>query len=331
MPKRPPHIPSKDNRPPAGRFRTYAPESLAKSYTELPSLEKWKADTQDGRVGGWANEPMMRTIDELIQGLKAAKNEAKLYLLGQLFFATTAWVNNYKMSKKTVMVDQHLSDRKAVLSMNLYAGKELARLLKCGLGNLASRLQRIYGVEMSPHGVSTDKARVQRRYLPAAQRKIRRVFFQAQRAYLFYQDAFHPLNKLTGKGYGCVLSMSNALYCGMLGSRALSYHSFFMGGRPVRCAGDMWFNQGRITKITNGSGHYKPVDTAVVKLLNYLRMHGIGPSTITVETFAFVDKDGEIVADTVNSSEVQGDVFLRDNGNWNAILKRARHQPQLRL
>ncbi len=97
----------------------------------------------------------------------------------------------------------------------------------------------------------------------------------------------------------------------------------------MRCADDIWFNQGRVTKITNGSGHYKPVDTAVVKLLNYLRMHGIDPSTITVETFAFVDKDGEIVADTVNSSEVQGDVFLRDNGNWNAILKRARHQLQL--
>ena len=326
-----PAVPSRVGRPPARYFRTYLPPSLAKSYSTLPSLTQWKADTNAGRVNGRANDPMLRAIDELISGLDSARDGVYLYLLGQLFFTTMTWINNYDKSKKTVYLDQHRADRSSVLSLNLFAGKELARTLNCGLGNVASRLRTIYGVEMSPHGVNTDTAKVQQRYLTDAKREEYRAFIISGRVYNFREtgQCFKPLRS-GSNGYGFALSMSKKLYVGTVGvGFFVKYHSCFMGGRSVQCAGTIWIENGRVTKIKNSSGHYKPVDTSMVKVLNHLRVNGIAPRTVTVETVAFINKKGVIVADERHSTEVRGDIFLRDNGNWEAILKRARHQPSI--
>lgn len=118
----------------------------------------------------------------------------------------------------------------------------------------------------------------------------------------------------TREGLGFVLSMSNELYVGVLEKFGLQYHSCFMAGRPVQCAGTMQLDHGVVTYVRNDSGHYKPVDQSMVKLLQYLRMNGMDLGRITVGQ----DRRG--------GAEVRGDLFMRDNGNWNAILARAPHQ-----
>jgi hypothetical protein len=62
----------------------------------------------------------------------------------------------------------------------------------------------------------------------------------------------------------------------------------------------------------------------MVKVLNYLRMNGLALSQITVEPVQF-KKVGKVVLGE-SADDVRGDVFMRNNGNWKAILARAKHQ-----
>ncbi len=219
--------------------------------------------------------------------------------------------------------------RLAVLSLNLFAGNELAGKLNCPLGGLAAKLQQLHGVEMSPHGVSLDTDAVRAKYLTAAKREAYRVFILSGRAchYRTMLKTFRPLQSDQVEGMGFALSMSNELYAGVIGGFAVKFHSFFMAGMPVQCAGHMWFHNGRVTRVRNSSGHYKPVDAALVKVLNHLRTYGMDLSQIVVEPVQFVQVGTNVLGQSQN--DIRGDVFVRQNGNWNAILTRAGHQAPL--
>jgi len=314
-----PDIPSRVGRPPAPGTRTGPPSSLARSYKSLPTLDQWRIDTAEGRVAGRANDPVLRSIDHIITELEFATDGAELYLLGQLFFNTMSWLNHYK--NDPVMV---ASSRKPILSLNLFASNNLARILECGVGDLAGHLQDLYGVEMSQHGIDTD-IKESPRYFDAAKREIYRTFVVYGRLHHYRsgQGAFVILDtgasSTEGRpGYGFVLSMSNELYIGNFGAMSKTYHSTFMAGRPIQCAGTLQIENGCVIYIKNDSGHYKPVDQSLVKVLLFLQMHGLDTGRITVASAAHQKGEKE--------QETTGEVFMQENGNWDAIEARAQHQ-----
>ncbi len=311
----PPPIPSKANRPSQSSSRR---PPLTRSYSGLPSVGQWHTDTRPGRVGMNANDPVLRTIDDLMGALRSAADGAELYLRGLLFFATMTWLNQYKRDPR-----MSAECRKPILSLNLFAANDLARVLNCSLRELASKLQDIYGVEMSEHGVNTDlKHDCKEEYLSNALRERYRLFILQGLAchYKKAERKFRPLVKgvFSGmrEGYGFVLSMSNVMYVGELESKVLSYHSYFMGGRSVQCAGTISFDNGKVVYLKNDSGHYKPCDPSLVKVLLYLRMNGVEMVRIKVAR-EFVDV------------HTRGDIFLMNHGNWDAIRARADHQTSL--
>lgn len=325
-----PPIPSKANRRPLQDLKRERFLRRNKSYAALPSPQQWEADTTPGRIGGRASDPMLRNIDGLVKGLQTARGGAYLYFAGQLFFSTMFWLNHYKHDPRTIE-----ACRQPILSLNLFAGNDLARVLGCPLTGLASKLQQIYGVNMSEHGVSTD-AKENPNYLSAAKREQYRVFVISGRAchYRKTLNRFKILNTTVAKGelegfndqrpgLGFVLSMSNELYAGLLGKMSLGYHSQFMGGRPVMCAGTMVFDHGRVTYVKNDSGHYKPVDQSMVKVLHYLQMNGMPIRDITI------GREQVEKGLAQGSVEVKASVFMQNHGNWNSILARAKHQPRL--
>ena len=325
-----PPRPSTANRMPAKDVRRELFLKKNKSYAALPSLQQWQVDTKPGRIGGRANDPVLRNIDTLIKELQTARGGAYPYFAGQLFFSTMFWMNHQKKDPR--MIDQC---RGPILSLNLFAANDLARVLRCPLNDLASKLQQLYGVNMSEHGVATD-AKEQPNYLNGARREQYRVFIISGRAchYRRTNKQFKIINTTVAKGelegfnderpgLGFVLSMSNELYAGLLGKLSLGYHSQFMAGRPVMCAGTMVFDQGRVTYIRNDSGHYKPVDHSMIKVLHYLQMNGMPIRDITIgrEQVASGLAEGRV--------EVSASEFMLNNGNWNAILARASHQRKL--
>jgi len=326
----PPPRPSTAGRTPLKQLQRQRFLQSSKSYSTLPTLAQWQIDTKPGRMGGRANDPVLRTIDNLVTELHTARGGAYPYFAGQLFFATMLWLNHYKKNPMAIA-----ECRKPILSLNMFAGNALARVLEVPLSGLASKLQQIYGVNMSEHGVNTD-AKENPTYYSAAKREQYRVFFISGRAYHYrvYNNKFKIINTTVAKGelegfndqrpgLGFVLSMSNELYAGLLGKVGISYHSQFMGGRPVMCGGTMVFDQGKVTYIRNDSGHYQPCDPSLVKVLHYLKMNGIAIDNITI------GMEQRFKAGNLGPVEVNGTTFIQNNGNWNAIRARAGHQSRL--
>ena len=68
------------------------------------------------------------------------------------------------------------------------------------------------------------------------------------------------------------------------------YHSTYVNGEPVLCAGAMTIVNGRIVYINNFSGHYKPRYENFVFYLETLRMMGIDLTRVQVQDHACRDQ-----------------------------------------
>jgi hypothetical protein len=137
--------------------------------------------------------------------------------------------------------------------------------------------------------------------------------------------------------------MSNKLYVaadnGAVG-QDVKFHSTFMAGRPVQCAGHMWFKNGKVEKIKNSSGHYQPTDASMVKVLNHLRMNQVNLREIDVKPITGFLRINTmpsgwlkhyVVDATDYDDTVTADVFMQNHGNWQSILARAKHQPKIEV
>lgn len=335
-----PPIPSKHNRPAAPKPKGPPPPPSTTSYKELPSLSQWQEDTKSGRFKD-ANDPILETIDVFVHYLSAAKDGAYLYILGSLFFATMSWLNTFKKDPRMVK-----ECRGPVLSLNLFAANELTEKLRPYRGaQLATKLQNLYGIGMSEHGIKTDaKLNKNKIYHDAVEREKFRVFFDASKGACHYDsntDSFKPIQS-GGNGSRFVLSMSNKLYVAADNGTVdqnVKFHSAFMAGHPVQCAGHMWFKNGKVEKIQNSSGHYQPTDASIVKVLNYLRMNQVNLKEIDVEPITGFIRWNQLprswatkayVARPTNyDPTVTADVFMQNHGNWQSILARAKHQPKI--
>lgn len=68
-----------------------------------------------------------------------------------------------------------------------------------------------------------------------------------------------------------VLRSDGRLYCGFNRLADLFYHSSLVGGAKALCAGRIRFDRGKVTLITNESGHYRPTAQSIQVFLERLR------------------------------------------------------------
>lgn len=61
------------------------------------------------------------------------------------------------------------------------------------------------------------------------------------------------------------------------------HHSSFLGGKPVAAAGEIAFSSGKVTEISNISGHYQPDLSYIYQALLELRSQGMNISEVTVK------------------------------------------------
>jgi len=301
----------------------------------LPSDHQWKKDSFVGSLfkPKRRDDKALLRIDRMVKSLNKPQSSGEYaYKVGGLFFTTMYWNNNHKINPK-----MDSGRRDSIMRLNLFAGNKLAQVHSCGVGQLAAKLQQMYGKSMSQHGIDTD-ADENPKYLNAAQRERFRVVFRNGLAYWFNPDLKRDPNlvlkpwdttntyeadkiiqdKATGEvirsearseGVSYAFSMSNELYAMQIrGSGLLDYHSSFMAGMPVQCAGVIAMTQGVITRIRNDSGHYKPNDQSLAQVLRHFKTIGVDITKITVE-------------EEVKGGSARGDQFLQANGNWAAVLR----------
>jgi hypothetical protein len=69
----------------------------------------------------------------------------------------------------------------------------------------------------------------------------------------------------------------------------IGHHSAFFGGGPVSLAGHIVIENGKVTKISNGSGHYEPPRSALDSGVSVLKEEGAfndGPKGYVVEDWS---------------------------------------------
>jgi hypothetical protein len=79
------------------------------------------------------------------------------------------------------------------------------------------------------------------------------------------------------------------------------HHSSFLKGRPIACAGSIAVENGKITKVTSLSGHYKPGKQQLLAFLSYLKNQNVDISNI-------------LVKDHPNASEQNALYYLKHKG-----------------
>ena len=91
------------------------------------------------------------------------------------------------------------------------------------------------------------------------------------------------------------------------------HHSSFLAGGDVAGAGEIKVNNGRLTGITNKSGHYRPGPEYLVQVLKEFRERGANLSGVYLKVF-FTDAQGNVHTD--DSRDAQK--FLQDAEQWMA-------------
>jgi hypothetical protein len=91
----------------------------------------------------------------------------------------------------------------------------------------------------------------------------------------------------TGGGDGAaayVWSQESELFIAQHGS-GIFHHSSFLAGQRVRCAGMIRIEKGRVTAISNNSGHYKPRKPQIVNMIRFLTGAGAFAPAAQVQVY----------------------------------------------
>ncbi|MBR0666165.1 hypothetical protein GXW71_17525 [Roseomonas hellenica] len=215
-----------------------------------------------------------------------------------------------------------------VVQIKRYCGeieRTLGQLLGVPEPQLAERLVALFGTEMSEHGRKTD-ATMNPVQLSAVERARHRVQFRGGRAYYLRERLGLPAHEAVldtlhfedrqnfGKdqyrrrvhrmgAWGFVLSMDRQFYVAQHGfvhqtggnKDAMFFHSSYLSGARVFCAGDCIVRNGQFESITNASGHYKPPAETLAYVVETLRQNGVDVSDLRVGTME--DNDFEDLSD----------------------------------
>ncbi len=300
------------------------------AYPQMPSLEAWKKDSFVGTIFSprRADDRALVWIDQLVHALYRTQSGGEsIYLMAELFFSTMWWLNNFRDNPK-----MDARRRPAILRLNLCAANQAAAFFGLGVGEVASRLKMFYGTGLNDHGIRADIT-TGANYLESRLREeYYRVFLRRGLAYqpvrregTLTEEPLDSQGHLQDQreGFGYAMSVSGGLFAGDFGGFVkrlrLDYHSSFLAGEHVLCAGSIAARKGRITMINNCSGHYAPVDSALAQVLRRLMFARVDISKITVEFAAKVVELPDKTKTLVKRASVPGDKFLLANGNLSQV------------
>ena len=122
-------------------------------------------------------------------------------------------------------------------------------------------------------------------YEPGTATKL--VLAESSRCAAVGKEFYPPMIAPAETGWaGFVMSMGREIYMAKhltaQGMHASFFHSSYMGGQGVLCAGTIKIVQGRVVGISSGSGHYAPSAQHLVMLLEMLETQGVPARNVEV-------------------------------------------------
>lgn len=321
---------------------------MAIVYKNLPTMHQFKKDSSIF-LADRSKDKMLLAIDFLLNAYAVLQECGGPYLrikqqfnLAQLYFACDYWLK---------IVD---GGKRYPESANMNAGRRpvIYELYKCVVNTLLERtgvhlsklpdwLMQTFGRGMSGTAVQTDISG-HAIHLCAEDLHWYRLHFMSGLAYqhkwwensseFVHADSRYSLMAMgadpNARAEGCsgyVLGMSQDFYLAphfvdepKRGDRLTTesfYHSSYLGGRPVLCAGTIRIDSGQVRLITNESGHYRPTESHLLQAVNILNMMGVRMDTLNVRSFGKPACTGAqfLATRQYEFEKVQGEEFKREH------------------
>lgn len=288
--------------------------------------------------GRRAEDRLLNDIDallDLFHGLNSEsdagiKRAARINVLGRLYFATDGWLKMADLGSNSTINPRR---RPAVFALYKIIVEKIKEETGVTENVMPSWLVQTFGKDMGDHGVGLDLRDGWAEYLSEQERRKYKLIFKGGLAYqqkwwensegLTLADTeirnYNKDNVIANLFGGYAVSMSGDFYSGPHnppgGIRGNArYHSSYLAGDAVLCAGEIRIKSGVVTHINNGSGHYQPDSSNLARAVESLAIQGINIRNILVREFGRGEMMAELYLARINESlEVHRTISNRSN------------------
>lgn len=275
---------------------------------DLPTLDEFKKATYV-TFGLRSHDKVITRLDELLTLYHKQKSEefTATYLRTDLFFTADYWLKLASKKVKTVNAGR----TKGMEALYRLVVEKLCENFNVEVNELPRELEMCFGRELSGHGEAVDYTYATKNgsvvYLKRAEASKYKLQFFHGFAYQWRKNLktlgmwcklkadttnVKLLTPNFMKGYtGFAMSMSRDLYVSSRhtpgsGGDNEFFHSSYLSGGTVMCAGSIKIENGIVKGICNDSGHYQPTVNHLVNVLECLRMQGCNSKLIEVFDFS---------------------------------------------
>jgi len=222
--------------------------------------------------------------------------------------------------------------------------RKLCKIFTCTENVLPRYLEERFDVDLTSHGIYVDKTYKDTvAYLNEEQAARYKLTFRAGLAYALDRTILDmrevkadtsdnatlpskPKHRLWCYGYvftnkGLFMAehdQETSVLSKSSGKGAMDFfHSSYMAGKTVVCAGDISFKDGCLTSISNFSGHYQPESRMLLPVLRYLQSKHVQLDDVRVILHSDIDDANNSIPRTRNSIglEIQ-DYEALDADDW---------------
>jgi hypothetical protein len=264
----------------------------------------------------------LNSIDALLDLFHSLENEenadlkkaGRINMLGRIFFTTDRWL---KMADQGSNPTINKRRRPAVLEFYKSIVKRLTEDTGVTVNVLPAWLERTFGKDMVAHGVEVDLVNRSAKYLSDQEKRQYKIIFRGGLAYqqkwwenseeltLANTETRNPNEgkPITGLFGGYVVSISGDFYSGphsegRAQGRSGEYHSSYLAGNVVLCAGEIRIKDGVVSHINNNSGHYRPSGSNLARAVEALAVEGVNIKNVLVKSVAPGVAHGERAAES---------------------------------
>ncbi|GAA3924124.1 hypothetical protein [Litoribacillus peritrichatus] len=255
-----------------------------------------------------SNEKLLKFIDAKLtyinkvqeKDVNAKLGPDALLVLAELYYALDRWL--VLAGRNDSSVNSRRS--KGVNGLFAQVVKLLSYQLETPINRLPNWLQDNFTVGMTDHGYEVDYQKKSALYYKPKDREMYRlkitngVVYQKQwwvskesttwvKMNSEFTQSTGSKNTISNKHCGYALSVVGDFYSGPHLSGTTyketgQYHSSYMGGKPVLCAGEIEVVEGKIKHLNTGSGHYGPAKGYLLNVINALTLCGVDPTSYKV-------------------------------------------------
>jgi len=280
----------------------------------IPSLKLWKEKSSGGVFA--KRDHQIKEIDKLVDAFhgKISVSYASRYTLYCIFRFCGTWVRDHAQSGHIKASKGDKNRYMAVCDLQSLAGYALYHLLQKAksVGGVGDVLIDLYGKDLVPDKKLSDQQMLREdmiKYIDNVEERAQfRVTFKNGLMYKYNfvteKIALYDTTGFTsaaGKRWSVFVMDHDYLYSGAhdaMGSASDPestgsgnpwawqnmgfFHSSFLAGASVLSAGEMRVENGRLTGVTQKSGHYQPGIVQLKNLFTFLRFRGVNIDKVEV-------------------------------------------------